>query len=278
MIFENVIKELGLQIAQANACFSTEIVSVDNFKKRQSIGYIDGVSTNHLTPNSLIKFSKNVFSQVGQDGIIEEILNRLNIKKGTFVEFGAWDGVYLSNCRYLALQGWKGLFIEADCKKFGELSANYREYKDIEVANKFVSFSGKDNLDEILKFHKIYEVELLCIDIDGLDYKILENMKVRPKVVLLEGGAAFSPYLNVRIPDEVAKNNLSQPLPVLISIAKDIGYTAVCFFQDLYLVRNDCAKCFYNYNESSIDLYRDFYFALPNFSRDFLIEYVRMKI
>ena len=47
--------------------------------------------------SSLNNFRKNIYSQDGEDGVIDEIFNRLAISKGTFVEFGAWDGKYLSN-------------------------------------------------------------------------------------------------------------------------------------------------------------------------------------
>ena len=66
---------------------------------------------------SLLKYSKNIYSQAGQDGIIEKIFNTIGVKKGNFVEFGAWDGIYLSNCRKLYEEGWSGVFIEGDKKK-----------------------------------------------------------------------------------------------------------------------------------------------------------------
>ena len=43
------------------------------------------------------EFKKDNHSQNGEDGIIEELLNRLQIKSGWVCEFGAWDGIHLSN-------------------------------------------------------------------------------------------------------------------------------------------------------------------------------------
>ena len=47
-----------------------------------------------MTTNSipLINFCKNIFSQNGEDGIIEEIIKRLELKDLEVCEFGAWDG------------------------------------------------------------------------------------------------------------------------------------------------------------------------------------------
>lgn len=70
---------------------------------------------------TLIKYRKNYYSQNGEDGVIEEILKRMGIKQGWFVEFGAWDGKYLSNTYALVEKGWKGVEIEGDKTKFEKL-------------------------------------------------------------------------------------------------------------------------------------------------------------
>jgi hypothetical protein len=47
----------------------------------------------------LNKFKNNVYSQNGEDGIIQELILRMEIslENGWAVEFGAWDGMYCSN-------------------------------------------------------------------------------------------------------------------------------------------------------------------------------------
>ena len=40
------------------------------------------------------------------------------------MEFGAWDGVRISNSRYLFEKGWDGIFIEGD-KKIPIIKKNY---------------------------------------------------------------------------------------------------------------------------------------------------------
>lgn len=48
---------------------------------------------------SLKSFARNEYSQYGEDGIIEEIFRRIgpNELNNFCCEFGAWDGVHLSN-------------------------------------------------------------------------------------------------------------------------------------------------------------------------------------
>src|SRR5579862_8260206 len=65
------------------------------------------------------------FSQHGEDGVIAEILTRVGITSGFFVEFGIETGRE-GNCVFLAdVLGWKGLFIEPDAASYSELAAKY---------------------------------------------------------------------------------------------------------------------------------------------------------
>jgi len=41
---------------------------------------------------TLLRYRKDYYSQNGEDGVIEEILKRIGIKQGYFVDVGAWDG------------------------------------------------------------------------------------------------------------------------------------------------------------------------------------------
>ena len=142
-----------------------------------------------VSKGSLLFQYKNVHSQIGQDGILEEIFKRVGIKKGFFCEFGAWDGVYLSNCRKLFEEGWSGVFIEADKKKFSDLQFNYKDYDHITCIYSFVGAPKNkipgDPLYSILNNNDINKesVDFLSIDVDGCDLEIFEEINFQPKVV-----------------------------------------------------------------------------------------------
>ena len=53
----------------------------------------------------LVKFKKSIYSQNGEDGILDKIFSTLGINKGKFVEFGGWDGIKYSNCYNLVKNG-----------------------------------------------------------------------------------------------------------------------------------------------------------------------------
>jgi hypothetical protein len=216
-----------------------------------------------IQAESLLHFCKNVYSQRGDDGIIAEILRRIGIEKGFFVEFGGWDGLFLANSRVLFETGWGGVFIEADPKKFEELRRNYLGQGQIACINEWVGLPGSPGktIDQIAAEHfPGREIDFMTIDIDGLDYLVVETMALRPKVVCVEGGFAWNPLFATRVVDEVASKNLQQSLPVMIEIGRAAGYVPVCFNQNLYLVRPELAQPFSKVRNDALTLWRDAWF------------------
>ena len=77
---------------------------------------------------NLLNYRYNITSQYGEDGIIEEIFNRiLNLEKDFWCcEFGAWDGKLFSNTwNLLNNKHWHGVLIEGDKRKHPELVKTY---------------------------------------------------------------------------------------------------------------------------------------------------------
>ena len=217
---------------------------------------------------SILKFKYDKYSQRGHDGIIEKIMKELKICKGFFIEFGAWDGIHLSNCRKLFENGWNGCFIEGDSNKYKMLESNYNNYKNILTLNKFV-YPNENEGDTVDTLYKEYmynvEVDLLSIDIDGRDYEIFESLNIKPKLIIIEGGFAFHPCLKQKIPYEEAKYNLQQPLHVMCELAKTKGYTPICFNQDTFLLRNDLYEKYGYFQKLTIDcisMWKDAYYNI----------------
>ncbi len=91
-----------------------------------------------MLENNLKQFEKNVKSQFGEDGVIMEIFNRIGHGNKFCVEFGAWDGEYLSNSYNLFNNnGWHALLIEADAEKCSQMEQKYKQNKNI-ILNRFV--------------------------------------------------------------------------------------------------------------------------------------------
>ena len=130
--------------------------------------------------------TKTSYSQYEEDLFLANVFKQKNINKGFFMEFGAWDGKYLSNCRYLYENGWKGCFIEGNKNRFLDLKKNYTHDNNVVLLNVFVD-QVDNTLDKILTQNNILELDLLSIDIDGKDLQSWKTLtKIKPKVIVIE--------------------------------------------------------------------------------------------
>tara|TARA_Y100000589_G_C27064201_1_gene592625 strand:+ start:74 stop:856 length:783 start_codon:yes stop_codon:yes gene_type:complete len=196
----------------------------------------------------LLNYSKNVFSQNGEDGIISEILKRLSIdkkEKGWCVEFGAWDGIYLSNTFNLVKQGWKAIYIEGEPKRFKSLLKTSSIYKNIKPVNAFVSKheNSKESLDNILRKTKVPEsFDLLSIDIDTFDLEVWESLKkYKPSIVIIEINSSYLPGIINWHSNKHKKAN-GNSFSATLCVAKKKGYKLICHTGNMIFIREDLAE------------------------------------
>ena len=65
---------------------------------------------------------KNIYSQNGEDGIIEYLLDKIEDKDYWCCEFGAWDGQHLSNTfNLVSNRNYNAVYIEGDESKYQDL-------------------------------------------------------------------------------------------------------------------------------------------------------------
>lgn len=210
---------------------------------------------------SCLKLKKNVFSQNGEDGIIEYIFSKMNIKNGNFIEFGAWDGVYLSNCYKLFLENWSGIYIEANNIKYQQLVKNFERYDRVTCVNAIVGFDEQNNLDTIIEKskHANTNFDFISIDVDGLDYYILKAMdKYLPKVICIEVNAGHHPLYDKEIPPNIAYNNIGQSMKIISDYAKTKDYFPLCYTGNLFLIKNEYMHLFDDDIKSLKEIYIDF--------------------
>lgn len=201
-------------------------------------------------------YKKNIFSQFGEDGIIEEIFKRLNnVSDKKCCEFGASDGKFLSNtCNLVTNHNYEAILIEADKKKFDKLCNNFPDKKIIKI-NKFVSFSGENSLDNILEnnnFNK--DFDFLSIDVDGCDYWILESLsKFAPKIICIE----FNPSMPNKIEFIQEKNmkiNQGSSAKSIIDLGQKKNYFPIAStYCNLFFVHNKFKQKITNLNKFDIN-------------------------
>ena len=130
-------------------------------------------SLQHITPTK-------TYSQLGEESIIQAIFGQIGTTNSYFVDFGAGDGVALSNTRLLKEQGWNGLMMDGDNKGSKEVMQEH---------------ITADNINKLFaKYNVPGKFDLLSLDIDGNDYWVWKALEYEPRVVVIEFNGTIPPY------------------------------------------------------------------------------------
>jgi len=188
------------------------------------------------------EYFKNIYSQNGEDGIIEELLKRLNITGGWVCEFGAWDGVNLSNTFNLVKNSnFSAVYIEGDNNKYMDLLQTQTKYKNIIPINEYVHHEGTNinSLDNILKKTSIpNDFDILSIDIDGLDYHVWNSLEhYKPKIVIIEIHSGIYPDIENHIHSPGLYDGTSFLPTLKLGIKK--GYKFILHTGNMFFIRNE---------------------------------------
>jgi len=147
-----------------------------------------------------------VFSQFGDDGIIQYLLQQVDIPedKRTFIEFGVQD-YQESNTRFLLMNdNWSGLILDGSASNIDKVVADAQFWRHNLTA--VAAFIDRDNVNDLFA-RKGFEGEigLLSVDIDGNDYWVWESIGVvNPIIVVCEYNSVFGAEHAVTVPYDPA--------------------------------------------------------------------------
>ena len=155
--------------------------------------------------NILNKSGMKFYSQNDEDGILMEILNRLEISQGNFFEIGVCGGKQNNgtecNTIILLMLGWNGIWIDGV-----DIDLNLPQESKL---NFFKQFLTKDNcvkiFNDALEKSKIKksEINVVSVDIDGNDFYITECLLengFEPDCFIVEYNAKFPPPIIYNMP------------------------------------------------------------------------------
>lgn len=207
----------------------------------------------------VLSHSSNIHSQSGEDGIIDYLLERISNRNKWCVEFGAWDGIYLSNTLNLIENlEYSAVLIEGNTKKYHELCRNMQKFERVTCANEFVGFSQSDSLDNLLaKTGCPVDFDLLSVDIDGNDYHTINAMELyRPKLICVEFNPSIPSIVNYVQPADPEISRGSS-LRAFYELGKEKDYKLVCANKfNAFLVRGDLWQGEYVRNDSELMAFR----------------------
>lgn len=145
-----------------------------------------------------------VFSQFGDDGIIQYLIRHVPVSKQSFVEFGVED-YKESNTRFLLVNdNWKGLVLDQDSRCVRRIRRDPVYWKhDLTAVRAFID---RDNINGVFEKNGFRgPVGLLSIDMDGNDYWVWERIDViDPDIVIAEYNSVFGPRHAITVPYDPA--------------------------------------------------------------------------
>jgi hypothetical protein len=248
----------------------------DTFKVLLNLGRLQA-ENNRSKKNikSLGEVEFQVFSQRGEDGIIQYIISQVEIPNKIFIEFGV-ENYTESNTRFLLINNnWSGLVIDSDKRNIRFIKNDFIYWKYDLTA--FHSFITSENINRLINEFTNYEdIGLLSIDVDGNDYWIWAAIDViKPRIVICEYNSVFGPNAKVSVPyspdfrkEKAHYSNLyfGASLSALRHLAGKKGYDFIGTGEagvNAFFVRKDISTPFKKYKEDE-----GFVFSANRDSRD----------
>ena len=192
-----------------------------------------------------------VFSQFGDDGIIQYLIHRVDPLPESFLEFGV-ENYRESNTRFLLLNNnWRGLVLDGDQNCIDQVLRDEIYWRHTLVARQ--AWITCENINDLIRAAGFSgEIGLLSIDIDGNDYWVWEKLDVvDPVIVIVEYNSVFGPDSAVTIPYQPNFSRFKAhysgqfwgaSLSALDLLAKRKGYSLVgcnSAGNNAYFIRND---------------------------------------
>jgi hypothetical protein len=216
----------------------------------ESLGRIE---TRQITSiGSTIEDSEfKVYSQAGEDGIVQFLVNKIKPANKTFIEFGV-ENYLESNTRFLALNNyWSGLVIDGSSENINFIKRDPIYWRCNIKAE--CSFIDKDNINDIFERNGLSgEIGILSVDIDGNDYWVWDAIhSVNPAIIIAEYNSLFGKDRKVTVPynpsfvrsdAHFSKIYYGASIAALTAIANKRGYKLVASNKagnNVFYVRED---------------------------------------
>jgi hypothetical protein len=167
---------------------------------QEGLGRIEARQLSDLKPGQIHAAEFSVYSQWGEDGIVQHLLHHIPISRKVFVEFGV-ENYMEANTRFLLVKdNWTGLVMDGSKENI-----DYIRQDDISWRFQLKSqqaFITRENINDLIRANGINgDIGLLSIDVDGNDYWVWEAIDVvTPAIVIVEYNHRFGSERAVTVP------------------------------------------------------------------------------
>lgn len=197
-----LLKKTRSQLPLLNAALGLVESRFDQVKLNQ--GKILARLNRSLGSKRLQDYEFKVFSQWGEDGIIQRLIETVPIRNRTFIEFGVEDFLE-SNCRFLMMNdNWHGFVMDGSHENIARLKSSYFYWQyALEARQAFVT---RENVNQLLAESRFAaDLGILSIDLDGVDYWVAQALEhYRPRILIHEYNALFGGERKISVPYDPA--------------------------------------------------------------------------
>lgn len=196
-MFKNIIEKIVSKYVQA--IIKNNIIAHET--QLMALGTVLCNQQRGMVSDNLNDYEFKIFSQFGDDGIIQYLIRNLKIENNTFIEFGV-ENYTESNTRFLLMHNnWSGFVIDASQKNIDNIKNQYWFWRY--NLKPFCAFIDIENINQILGQSGFSNIGILSIDIDGNDYHILKALdlsQLNPAIIIAEYNSVFGSERCISIP------------------------------------------------------------------------------
>jgi hypothetical protein len=144
------------------------------------------------------------YSQTGEDGILLYLFALIGATNRRAVEICAGNGITCNTANLIINHGWHGLLFDGNREQIRFGQRFYAQHEDTFLSPPRLvhAWITRDNVNDLIMQHGFRgEIDLLSLDLDGVDYWIWQAITcIQPRVVVLEFSNMWGPERAVTVP------------------------------------------------------------------------------
>ena len=189
-------------ISKTFGLFNLKKKLISNINYNLGLNNLLLISKNYNDITKLEQSECKIFSQNGEDGILDYLLYKNKIEKPKFIEIGVGD-YYESNTRFIFERtSCEGLIIDIIENFKKKVEKNTKVWRgNLSILQKKID--AENFLPTIKEYNFLDNIDLFSLDIDSIDYWILEKLPNKfSKIIVAEYNPYFGSEFNITVPND----------------------------------------------------------------------------
>lgn len=228
-------------------------LAINNTIEQQS--WVVNILRENGARKMLFEYGFRTFSQHEEDGILLYIFSLIGVTNKKCVEMCVGTGLESNTANLIVNHFWNGLLFDGQYKNIDIAQTFYSLHSNTQIYPPKVihAWIDRENINQLISSNGyIGEIDLFSLDIDGMDYHLLERLEVvSPRVIVLEINHLWGPEKSYTVPYDKnfeaeftadGSDYAGASLSAFIKLAKVKGYYFVGtnrFATNAFFIRDD---------------------------------------